>query len=189
LVCLRTDGRIGDCPNLIFVITRTDSADGPLLSERLELEPLRPDHADELAPVLDDIRLHTFIGGRPATAAELRDRYTRQVVGRSPDGSERWLNWVVRHRKSGQAVGTTQATISAPDGRVTASVAWVIAIAYQQQGYAKEAALVMVQWLRQHGVESFVADVHPRHTASMAVARAIGLVPTDTVVDGEVRWR
>ncbi len=33
-----------------------------------------------------------------------------------------------------------------------------------------------------------VADVHPEHTASQRVAQAIGLAPTDEVVDGEVRW-
>ncbi len=63
-----------------------------LSSDRLDLEPLRPEHADEMAPLLDDAALHTFIGGVPATPDELRGRYTRQVVGRSPDGSQRWLN-------------------------------------------------------------------------------------------------
>jgi hypothetical protein len=33
-----------------------------------------------------------------------------------------------------------------------------------------------------------VAHVLPEHQASMGVARAIGLAPTDVVVDGEVRW-
>lgn len=84
----------------------------PLSSERLELEPLRPEHADEMAPLLDDVQLHTFIGGQPATSDELRDRYTRQVVGRSPDGLRHWLNWVMRRRDNGRAVGTTQATVS-----------------------------------------------------------------------------
>ena len=38
------------------------------------------------------------------------------------------------------------------------------------------------------GVRRFVADVHPAHTASQRVAAAIGLAPTDELVDGEVRW-
>ena len=36
-----------------------------LESERLVLEPLRVEHAEELAPLLDDPRLHEFIGGDP----------------------------------------------------------------------------------------------------------------------------
>jgi len=35
-----------------------------LLTERLELESLRADHAEEIAPLFDDQRLHIFIGGR-----------------------------------------------------------------------------------------------------------------------------
>jgi RimJ/RimL family protein N-acetyltransferase len=46
----------------------------------------------------------------------------------------------------------------------------------------------MVEWLREQRVEVVVAHVHPEHQASMGVARAIGLAPTDVVVDGEVRW-
>lgn len=160
-----------------------------LSSDRLELEPLCPEHADEMAPLLDDIGLHTFIGGAPATRDELTGRYIRQVVGRSPDGSQRWLNWVVRRRDSGQAIGTTQATVSEHDAGLTADVAWVIGASQQRQGYAHEAAKVMVRWLRHQGVEVVVAHVHPQHQASIAVARAVGLAPTDTVVDGEVRWQ
>ena len=165
-----------------------------LVGERLELEPLRPEHADELAPLLDDVDLHAFIGGEPADVDQLRDRYSRQAVGRSRDGSQRWLNWVVRRSRDGLAVGTTQATVTVQDGVLTAEVAWVIAVPHQRQGYAREAAEVMARWLREpdepgQGVEVVVAHVHPQHEASMAVARAIGLTPTDTIVDGEVRWQ
>lgn len=154
---------------------------------RLLLEPLRVDHAAEMATVLDDERLHAFIGGRPATREELRARYIRLVAGHSPDGSQGWLNWVVRHRGSGVAVGTVQATLTR-NGAVTAEVAWVIATPHQRQGYAKEATAAMTEWLRSRGVEAFVAHVHPTHEASINVARYLGLTPTDTVEDGEVRW-
>jgi RimJ/RimL family protein N-acetyltransferase len=157
-------------------------------SQRLDLEPLRPDHADEMAPLLDDAGLHAFIGGEPASLDDLRARYTRQAVGHSPDGTQRWLNWVVRLRDGGAPVGTTQATVTEPDGVVTAEVAWVVASAHQGRGYAVESARAMVEWLREQRVEVVVAHVHPEHQASMGVARAIGLAPTDVVVDGEVRW-
>ncbi len=121
---------------------------------RLELEPLRVEHAQEMAPLLDDPGLHTYIGGRPATLAQLQERYRRQVVGRSPAGSQLWLNWVARRREDARAVGTVQATVT--DGAAgqdgpTAEVAWVVATAYQGQGYAREAAQVMVTWLRAQG--------------------------------------
>jgi RimJ/RimL family protein N-acetyltransferase len=161
----------------------------PLRSERLVLEPLRVEHADEMAPLLDDPTLHTFTGGKPATLQELRSRYAQQVVGQPPDGSQHWLNWIARRRDNGQAVGFVQATISEQDGDLTADVAWVIGVSQQRSGYAREAAQLMTDWLRLQHVRLVVAHVHPQHHASNAVARWIGLTPTDTQVEGEVRWQ
>jgi RimJ/RimL family protein N-acetyltransferase len=156
----------------------------PLRTARLDLEPLRVDHAAEAATAFGDARLHTFIGGEPATEAELRDRYGRQVVGHSPDGSETWLNWMLRRRDTGELVGTVQATVTGP----SADLAWVVAVPHQGQGFAREAALAVRAELAGNGVATFAAYIHPDHRASAAVARALGLMPTGTVVDGEIRW-
>jgi RimJ/RimL family protein N-acetyltransferase len=167
-----------------------DWPDAPvLLGRRIRLEPLRVEHAQEMAPLLDDPNLHAFIGGRPATLAELEERYRRQTVGRSPDGAQRWLNWVVRRLDDERPVGTVQATVADEAGEVSAAVAWVVATPYQGRGYAREAAGVMVGWLRRSGVARVVASIHPRHEASAAIARAVDLTPTEIVDDdGEIRW-
>ncbi|MGH2877620.1 MAG: GNAT family N-acetyltransferase [Solirubrobacteraceae bacterium] len=158
-----------------------------LESERLVLEPLRSEHAGELAPVLGDAALHHYIGGRPPDAAEVRARVARQVAGRSPDGLERWLNWTVRERKSGQVVGTVQATVTGPGGCAVAELAWVLGIAHQRQGFAREAAGLVASWLHARHM-TLRAHIHPGHRASNAVARSIGLRPTDVIKDGERRW-
>jgi len=159
-----------------------------LEGERLVLEPLRVEHADEMAQLLDDATLHTFIGGEPASHEQLTKQYTRQVEGWSGDHTERWFNWVARERASGQAVGYVQATVTEDDDRLAADVAWVIAAPQQGRGYAREAAKLMTDWLQGQGVELVTAHVHPEHDASGSIARWIGLSPTDTLVDGEVRW-
>ena len=164
-------------------------AQGLLRGDRVDLEPLRVEHAAEMAVLVDDRRLHTFIGGMPDTETQLVERYRRQVVGWSPDRSERWLNWVVRRRADDQVVGTVQATVTSLDGRLVAEVAWVVATAYQGQGYAKEAGTTMVRWLRAQGAALVVAHIHPDHHASHAVARALGLTNTGTWHDGEERWQ
>ena len=161
----------------------------PLAGPRVDLEPLQVGHAEEMAPLLDDVGLHAFTGGAPATVAELRDRYARQVLGHSPDGSQRWLNWVLRRREDGQAVGTVQATVSDERQGLAAEVAWVVATPHQGRGYAREAAETAVAWLRRQGVATIVAHVHPDHRASQGVAGAVGLGPTGTAVDGELRWQ
>jgi RimJ/RimL family protein N-acetyltransferase len=161
----------------------------PLRSARLDLEPLRVAHAAEAAAVFDDARLHRYIGGAPAGEGELRRRYARQVTGRSPDGDELWLNWMVRHRASGELVGTVQATVrDRPRGGGVAELAWTVATQHQRRGYAQEAAGAMVSWLRHRGVDRLVAHIHPQHRASIGVARALGLTPTATVIDREIRW-
>lgn len=160
-----------------------------LRTTRLFLEPLRPAHAAELAPLLDDVALHTFIGGEPASERALKARYERQAVGHSSDGAEAWLNWVVRRRDDGGAVGTVQATVRHEAALLSAEVAWVVVRDQQRQGFATEAALRMAEWLRDRGVLELAAHVHPDHEASQRVARALGLHPTGTIVDGEIVWR
>lgn len=151
--------------------------------KRLELVPLEVGHAEEMAQVLDDPALHRFIGGAPESLEELRARYVRWEGG-APEPGTSWCNWVVRAQEDGRLVGTVQATVVG-DG---AEVAWVVGTAWQGRGYASEAARALVGWLRERGVRTVVAHVHPEHAASAAVARAAGLVPTGETRDGEVRW-
>jgi RimJ/RimL family protein N-acetyltransferase len=155
---------------------------------RLTLEPLHPEHAEEMAEALDDTALHEFIGGSPASVEELRKRYAVQAVGHSADGREGWLNWVIRVQETGGAAGTVQATLRRTGSHLSADVAWVVATPHQGRGVASEAAIAMVGWLREQGVDEIVALVHPDHAASSAVAARLGLVATDDLVDGEVRW-
>ncbi|QNP72531.1 GNAT family N-acetyltransferase [Streptomyces roseirectus] len=156
----------------------------PLVTLRLDLLPLQPSHAPEMALVLADPALHVFIGGTPSTPEGLAARYERLTAG-SPDPAVCWLNWVLRVRESGELAGTVQATVTGDE----AEVAWVIGTGLQGRGYASEAARGMVGWLRQEGVRTVVAHVHPDHRASERVAEAAGLTRTGEWQEGEVRWR
>jgi RimJ/RimL family protein N-acetyltransferase len=153
-------------------------------TERLDLLPLRVEHAAEMAEVLADPALHTFIGGTPHSPQALLARYERLVAG-SPDPAEQWLNWVISLRSEGRLVGTVQATIT---GR-TAEIAWVVGTPWQGRGIASEAARGLVDWLTTQPVDIVVAHVHPGHHASAAVAASAGLTATDVRHDGEVRWQ
>lgn len=148
------------------------------------LRPLGAGDVDALFPLLDDPSLHVFTGGAPRTQEELARWVELVAVGRSPDGTERWCNWVVLRLDDEAVVGTVQATIVGDE----ASIAWVIGSGFQGQGYAKEAAACMSSWLRT-GVGHLRADIHPDHRASQAVARSLGLEPTQEITDGEVVWR
>ena len=155
-------------------------------TDRLRVEPLRVVDADEMVEVLSDVRLHEFTGGSPPDVDELRRRYRVQVTGVSPDGRETWLNWVVRLRSDGTAIGYVQASLERAGA--DAEVAWVIGRAWQGQGYASEAVGAMVMALRAAGTRRLVAHVKADHAASRRVAERAGLVPTGTVVDDEDEW-
>lgn len=156
----------------------------PLRGTRLDLERLRLDHAAETAAALADPALHAFIGGAPLTGPELSARYARLLAGPPDPATTMWCNWVLRLRKTGAAVGTVQATVVAGG----AELAWVLGTPWQGRGLAREAAVVLADWLRERGAPVLVAHVHPEHHASAAVAAAAGLAPTEVFEDGERRW-
>jgi RimJ/RimL family protein N-acetyltransferase len=159
-----------------------------LVTARFALEPLVVAHAREMVGVLADPALYRFTGGEPPSPAALESRFARQAAGRSPDGSARSLVWVIRDRASGRAAGFVQATVSGEAPARAAEVAWLVGTAAQGSGAAAECAAAMVAWLRDDGVGVVRALIHPDHAASAAVARRLGLAPTDERVDGEVRW-
>lgn len=162
-------------------------------TRRLDLLPLRVEHAEEMAAVLSDPALHAFTGGTPATAQVLRSRYRRMTAG-SPDPAVSWLNWVIRLRDASCLTGTVQATVGpAGDGPtadgLTAEVAWVVGTPWQGRGIAGEAARGLVGWLGRRQVGTVIAHIHDDHRVSAAVATAAGLAPTGERHDGETRWR
>jgi RimJ/RimL family protein N-acetyltransferase len=156
-------------------------------TKRLTLSPLQVTDAAEMAAVLADPALHQFIGGRPATRAELRRRYDQLAAG-SPDPLEVWINWVIRRWADDRAVGYVQATLTRRPAGWSAELAWVVGVPWQHQGYATEAARALLEWCLEQGVDDVVAHVHPDHRASSAVAARIGLRPTAERRDGEVAW-
>jgi RimJ/RimL family protein N-acetyltransferase len=167
-----------------------NAVDGPatIATERLVLAPVRVEDAVEMVEVLGDERLYEFIGGRPARLDELHARYARLLDG-CANPAEVWLNWVVRCRSDGQAIGTVQATVTAAGRRRSALVAGVIGVAWQGQGFGSEAGRALVDWLDGQGADEIAAHVLPRHHASAAVATRAGLHRTNEQVEGEDVWR
>lgn len=139
--------------------------------------------------VLGEDALYEFIGGRPPSLAELRDRYCRYLAGSKRPG-ERWLNWIVRTAHDGVAIGTVQATVSAIFGEPpVAELSWVIGATWQGRGFACEAAGSLVDWLHAKGIDDMRAHINSCHYSSAAVARRVGLQPTTSEREDEILWR
>ncbi|OLT54291.1 hypothetical protein BJF89_17105 [Corynebacterium sp. CNJ-954] len=149
--------------------------------------PLRGDDADAMLTVLQDRELYVFTGGEPPSIDELRRTYAGQVDGVSPDGSQLWLNWIVR--VSGEPAGYVQATVVPQDDPRVAELAWVIGVRFQGRGLATRSAQLMCTWLKDHGVSHFTASIHPDHVASAAIAARLGLRSSGLTTDeGETIW-
>lgn len=143
-----------------------------LRTERLILEPLTEMHAPEMFRILGDPMIYTFLRERPPfTEEEVRARYRYLEQRRSPDGSQSWLNWVVR-TADGDPVGYVQATVYHGGA---ADVAYVLTPAAWGNGYAREACRAMIGDLAQaHGVTTCFATVAPRNRPSLNLLGALG---------------
>jgi RimJ/RimL family protein N-acetyltransferase len=115
----------------------------PLSTPRLVLEPQSAAHADEMFAVLSDPAIYEFGNEAPASLDWLRERFLRLESCLSPDGREKWLNWVIR-LATGEAIGYVQATVL-EDGR--ALIAYEMGSDWWGRGYGREAVGAMLDEL------------------------------------------
>ncbi len=143
-----------------------------LQSERLVLEPLLPQHAARTFALWQDQRLYTFIPIEPPTELlGLEERYRKLSTRRSPDGTEEWLNWFAREKRSGEYVAQIQITLR-PDS--SAYLACFTFVPHWRRGYAHEACQAVIRCLIERGVEAFVAEIDTRNVASIRLIERLG---------------
>lgn len=147
---------------------RTISADG------LTLEPQIAAHAEEMYGILSDPGLYEFEGEPPSSPAWLHDRFTRLESRRSEDGTEQWLNWVIR-LATGELAGYVQATVLA-DGQ--SHVAYVLGSRFWGRGIAQISVRAMLQELTtHHGSRELIAMLKSDNWRSRKLLDRLGFVP------------
>lgn len=155
-------------------------------SATLRLEPLVAAHADEMFAPMSAAAIYDYMPAQPPlSVAALHQRYLQLEQGRSADGRERWLNWIVRLR-SQQCAGFVQATIYS---RLSADFAFVFAPEHWGRGVAFEACQAVLPRLAiDFGVGVLFATVDPRNTHSIRLLGRLGFfnVPPETYPHGEV---
>ena len=165
-----------------------------LSTRRLTLEPQCPVHAAEMFTLLSDPALYQFEDQPPPSLAWLQARYARLEARVAPDGSEQWLNWVLRLRDDphpGRLIGYVQATVGADH---QAYIAYVLHSAYWGQGLASEAVRAMLVSLQtQYRVRQCFAILKRANVRSLHVLERLGfalhppLVPPHPAV-GPDEW-
>ncbi len=140
------------------------------------LEPLVAAHAPAMFRVLGDPAIYAFENEPPPSEEALVRRY-RQLESRGPaDGSETWLNWVIR-LPGGELAGYVQATVL-PSGAAT--VADELNSRHWRQGIGSSAVRAMLEELHaRYAVDAFVAVLKAANFRSAALLRSLGFVPGD----------
>jgi len=140
-------------------------------ASRCTLEPLVAAHAHEMFQVLSDPAIYEFENAPPPSEEWLRLRYGRLESRGPADGTQRWLNWVVR-LADGRLAGYVQATVLA-DG--TSYVAYELGSRFWRQGIGSSAVRAVLEELRCHyQVHRYVAVLKARNFRSQALLEKLG---------------
>jgi RimJ/RimL family protein N-acetyltransferase len=140
----------------------------------LLLEPQVAEHAREMFDVLGDPAIYEFENEPPPSLEWLTARYAKLESRQSPDGTQAWLNWVIR-LPSGQLAGYVQSTVL-PDG--VALVAYELASRYWRQGIGSTSVAAVLEELRLHySVKLFAAVLKARNHRSSGLLRKLGFEP------------
>lgn len=135
------------------------------------LEPLRASHAHEMFRVLSDPSIYEFENEPPQSEAALAERYAKLEGRKSNDGTQIWLNWIIR-LSSGELVGYVQATILQSG---SAYVAYELASRHWRQGIGSSAVAVMLGELRaRYAVNLYAAVLKARNYRSVGLLRKLG---------------
>jgi RimJ/RimL family protein N-acetyltransferase len=138
------------------------------------LEPQVEGHAFDMFVVLSDPAIYEFEGVPPPSIEKLAAGFRRKETRVSPDGREKWLNWVVRLPNSDLA-GYVQATVLQSGASL---VGYEFASKYWRQGIGSASLVAVLQELvRSYEVHTVVAVLKTANYRSMGLLRYLGFQP------------
>ena len=142
-----------------------------IVASRCTLEPQVAVHAREMFNVLSDPAIYEFENEPPPSEEWLEKRYSLLESRCSADGTEQWLNWVVRLPR-GQLAGYVQATVL---GSGSSYVAYELASRHWRQGIGGSAVSAMLDELHScYSVHRFVAVFKSANYRSAGLLRSLG---------------
>ncbi len=143
-----------------------------LATAELVLEPLVVAHAEAMFEVMSEPELYRYLDyPAPPSLEDLRSVYARVEGRKSPDGSQLWLNWVVR-RPGGAPMGYVQATVTSQQA---AWIGFVFSSKHWGRGYATQAARAVLEHVASaYGVVRFLASVEAENRRSIRLLGRLG---------------
>jgi RimJ/RimL family protein N-acetyltransferase len=137
----------------------------------LTLEPQTAAHAEAMFVVLNDAAIYEYENEPPAFLERLRERFTKLETRQSPDGAEKWLNWVIRLPNS-ELIGYVQATVHCDD---RAAIAYELSSKYWGRGLAHRAVQAMTtELVEQYRVRRLTAVLKQENGRSLRLLERLG---------------
>ena len=148
----------------------------PLLTERLSIRPLVLNDLASFVSYRQDPSIARFQSWDPAYSEhEARELIESQADVSIPDKGQ-WLQLGLHDLVSDELVGDL-ALHSVVEGEGIFELGFTIAKKHQGQGFAKEAASMLLSYLvAEVGATKFVANTDRRNVASIAVLLALGFL-------------
>jgi [ribosomal protein S5]-alanine N-acetyltransferase len=138
------------------------------------LEPQVVAHANEMFAVLCDPAIYEFEGEPPPSIERLAEGFRRKESRLSPDGAERWLNWVVR-LPNGHLAGYVQATVLQTGASY---IGYEFASRYWRQGLGTASVGAMLDELASaYQVHTFVAVLKAANHRSTGMLAKLAFSP------------
>lgn len=137
----------------------------------VRLEPQVAGHAEQMFEVLGDPAIYAHENEPPPSVEWLSTRFRALESRLSPDGTERWLNWVVR-LPSSELIGYVQATVY-PSRR--AAIAYVLNSRHWGKGLATAAVELMVaELVSGYGATTLIAVLKRTNRRSHRLLERLG---------------
>ncbi len=161
-----------------------------LITSRLILEAISPEHAEDSFSLLSDPTLYDFVPQDPPASLDALRLRLNVLRSGSRDVNEIWLNWFLREKRTGHLVGFLQSTVKKPTA--SAFIAYQTFAEHRRLGYAREGCLAVIAHLIEaHFVKSVLAEVDARNVASQCLLRSIGFrcfaeVPSADFFKGQI---
>lgn len=150
-----------------------------LRSERLRFRPIEDSDFEIIARIMRDegvVRVweHHF------SDQDVRDWIDRRRTGYRENGIDYLL---AVDRQTNEPVGQIGLLKETIEGREVWAIGYILLTGHRGKGYATEGARAMADYaFAQLGLERIVCDIRPMNTASIAVAKRIGMVKTGSFV-------
>lgn len=163
--CLDSDyveGVYRRCHSLPWEIAQT---------EHLLIRETSEEDLSELLQIYQDKELLRFLPAMEDYESEYQKllAYQKNIYGLLEFGV-----WTILHKESNAVIGKVGFELKEYEGEVLPDLGYAIAADYRRKGYAKEACLAAIDWMREHsGYKQISCRISEKNQASLALAKSL----------------